>query len=66
MCSRNWGLNKFIPRTFWITLIMTPRKLGPKSVVKIGPVTAEILLICTNVARAYVAWTNVTMAVGIF
>ena len=42
---------------------MTPKKLGPKSLVKIGPVTAtaEILLIWTNVTRAYVARTNVTI-----
>ena len=44
---------------------MTPKKLGPKSLVKIGPVTAEILLIWTNVTRAYVARTNVTITVGI-
>ena len=45
---------------------MTPKKLGPKSLVKIGPVTAEILLIWTNVAKTNVAWTNVTITVGIF
>ena len=45
---------------------MTPKKLGQKSFVKIGPVTAEILLIWTNVTKAYVAWTNVTIIVGIF
>ena len=45
---------------------MTPKKLGPKSLVKIGPVTAEILLIWTYVTRAYVASTNVTITVGIF
>ena len=47
---------------------MTPHKLGPKSFVKIGPVTAEILLIWTNVTRTYgssgpgrgKSWTNVT------
>ena len=27
--------------------------------VKIGSVTAEILLICTNVTRTNVAWTNI-------
>ena len=41
------------------------QKLGRKSLVKIGPVTDEILLIGTNVTRAYVAWTNVTITVGI-
>ena len=33
--------------------------------VKIRSVTAEIFLIWTNVARTNVAWTNVTMTVGI-
>ena len=28
-------------------------------------VTAEILLIWTNVARTYIAWINVTVTVGI-
>ena len=37
---------------------------GPKSLVKIGAVTGEKLMIWTNVARAYVAWTNVTVTVG--
>ena len=46
--------------------IKTPKKLGPKNLVKIGPETAEILLIWTNVTRAYIAWTNVTITVGIF
>ena len=32
---------------------------------KIGSVTAEILLIWTNVPRRNVAWTNVTVTVGI-
>ena len=59
-------LKKFCPRTFWSTKIMTPKKLGPKSLVKIGPVTAEILLIWTNVTRAYVARKNVTITVDIF
>ena len=43
-----------------------PQKLGPKDLVKIGPITAEILLTWTNVTKAYVAWTNVTITVGIF
>ena len=33
--------------------------------VKSGSVTAEIFLIWTNVIRTNVAWTNVTMIVGI-
>ena len=32
--------------------------------VKIGSVTAEILLIWTNVSRTNVAWRNVTVAVA--
>ena len=51
-------LKKFCPRTFWSTKIMTPKKFGPKSLVKIGPVTAETLLIWTNVTRAYLAWLD--------
>ena len=53
-------------KKFWPRKIMAPKKLGPKCLVKIGPLTAEILLIWTNVARAYVACVNVTMTVGIF
>ena len=48
---------------------MTVEIKGPRnyleSLVKIGPVTAEILLIWTNVARTNVAWTNVTVTVYI-
>ena len=57
--EKNFGLKKFGPGAFWPTKIMNPKKLGPKSLVKIRPVTAEILLIWTNVARAYVSRTNV-------
>ena len=35
------------------------------SLVKIGSITAEIFLICTNVTRTNVAWTNVIMTVKI-
>ena len=45
---------------------MNPKKLGPKSGVKIGPVKAEILFMWTNITRAYDAWTNVTITVGFF
>ena len=51
--EKNLSLKKFGPKTFWSTKIIIPKKLGPKSSVKIGPVTAEILLILANVARAY-------------
>ena len=56
------GLKKFDLRILWSTKIIT---MNPKSFVKIGPVTAEILPIWTNVARIYVALTNVTITVGI-
>ena len=52
--KKNLVLKKFGPRTFWPTKFMNPKKLGPKSLVKIGQVIVEILLIWTNVARAYV------------
>ena len=55
-----WSNNIFVHKNY------DPQKLGTKSLVKIGPVTAEILLIWTNAARAHVAWTNVTITVGIF
>ena len=41
-----------------------PQKLGPKSLGTIRPVTPEILLIWTNVARTNVEWTNATVPVG--
>ena len=60
---------KIVSKEVWSKNILThenddPKKLGPKSFVKIRRVTAEILLIWTNVARVCVAWTNVTMTVG--
>ena len=42
-----------------------PKKLGPKSLVKIGSVRSEILLIWTNVPRRNIAWTNVTVTTKI-
>ena len=39
--------------------------MGQKNLVKIGLVRTEIFLTWTNVARTDVAWTNVTMRVGI-
>ena len=43
----------------------SPQKMSPKSLVKIESVTADILLLLTNVTRTYVAWTNVSVTVGI-
>ena len=64
--EKNLGLKKCVPKMFWSIKTMTPKKLGPKDLVKIGPVTAEILLILTNTARAYFALTNVIMTVASF
>ena len=59
-------LEKVLSKNILVHKNYDSKKLGPKSLVKIGPVTAEILLIWTNVTRAYVARTNVTITVGIF
>ena len=45
--------------------IKPPKILGSKSLVKIWSLVTEMLLICTNVARTYVAWTNVIVTVAI-
>ena len=80
--SKMLGLKKILglkrikcPRKIWPTKIINPKKLGPKILVEIGAVTAEILLIWTNVvreyisrtnvARKYVAWTNVSKIAAI-
>ena len=52
-------------KEFWPTKIEAPKKLGPKSLVKIGSVRSEILLIWTNVPRRNVAWTNVMVTAKI-
>ena len=44
-------------KDFWPTKIEAPKKLGPKSLVKIGPVKSEILLIWTNVVCSNYALT---------
>ena len=49
------GEKKFDPKKRWSTKFKGPKKLGHKIFVKIGTVTAEILLIWANVARIYVA-----------
>ena len=72
----DFGLKNFGPGNFWVQKIFGSKedwckkmwsriikapKLVPKKLV-----TAEILLIWTNVTRTYDAWTNVTMTVRIF
>ena len=55
----------FSPKNFGFKTNFASNEIaGPKSLVKIGAVTGEKLMIWTNVARAYVAWTNVTVKVG--
>ena len=56
------GLKKLVPKKFGTQEVQSKnilvhknyynKKIGSKQLVKIGPVTAEILLILTNVARA--------------
>ena len=66
----NLDPKKFDPNKFWSTKITAPKKLLPKSLVNIWPVTAEILLLWTDVAWTNVdgtnfAWTNVIAIVEI-
>ena len=58
------GPKKFCPKKCWTSKINAPKKLGPKSLVNIGSVTAEIMPVWTNAATSYVARTNVTMTIG--
>ena len=65
------GPKKIESKTIFDPQILGPTKIsgpkmfkGPKRLVKIGSVTAEIMLIRTIVARTYVACTNVTTTVG--
>ena len=57
--KQNFGKKIFIKK------VKACKKLGPKRLVKIRSVTAEIFLIWTNVARTNVALTNITVTVGI-
>ena len=69
MSKKCLGQKEFGPKDFvqkkLLTKIKAPKILGPKSLVKMGSITAEISLICTNVAGTYAAWTNVIMTVGL-
>ena len=54
-CPYNgWHLLKMVKETYL------------SSLVNIGSVTGEIFLIWTNVNRTNIAWTNVTVTVGIY
>ena len=54
----------FVPKKI-VYKIKAPKIFGQKSLVKMGSITAELLLRCTNVARTYFAWTNAIMTVGL-
>ena len=45
----------FFQNKCWSTKIKNPKKLGPKIFVKIGSVTAEIMVTWTNVAGTYIS-----------
>ena len=72
-CPRGLGPKKifFVRKNFWSRNLCrtkcwsekfkAPKRLGPKSLVKIGSVIAEIFLPWTNVA-----WTYVSRTVGIY
>ena len=64
--KKNVGKIFWIPKKMLSPIKWDPKNLGPISLVKIVSVTAEIFLIWTIVARTNVAWTNITMTVGIF
>ena len=53
----------FVQKKCWFTKIKAPKKCGPK--ILVVSISADILLIWRNVAWAYIAWTNVTVTVGI-
>ena len=60
-----WIERKFDPENVGFKRIKACKKMGQKSLVKIRSLTAEIFLIWTDVARTNVAWTYVTVNVGI-
>ena len=60
-----WIERKFDPENVGSKKIKACKKMGQKSLVKIRSLTAEIFLIWTDVARTNVAWTYVTVNVGI-
>ena len=68
--QKSFGLKNCCVQKIWVKQNFGAKNqgyqiLGQKRLVKIGSVTAGIFLIWTNVARTNVAWTNVTVMVGI-
>ena len=66
MVERYVGLPKFCPKNFLFTKIKAPNKFGPKSLIKIGSITAGTFPIGTNDVRTNVGWTNVIVTVEIY
>ena len=63
--KENVGQTNLAQKVFGQIKLRATKKLGTKSLVKIGSVIAELFLVWTKVAKANVAWTNVTVAVFI-
>ena len=63
-----FGNKKFVSNKMLVqkNVCLKFEQLGPKSKVKIGSITAELLPIWTNVTRANFAGTNVPVTVDIY
>ena len=55
------GIKVVLSKKIWCTKIEAPKKSGPKSLIKIKLLRAEILPIWTKVPGRNVAWTNVAV-----
>ena len=65
LIKKKLGQKKFGSKEFLGPKKFGSNKMGQKSLLKIGSVTAEIFLIWKNVARTNVAGTNVIVTVRI-
>ena len=57
------GQTNFAQKRFGQKKLRAIKKLGTKSLVKIGAVISEVFLVWAKVAKANVVWTNVTVTV---
>ena len=62
--KRDW-IKQILLKKNWVKIIRAIKKLGTKSLVKIGSVIAELFLVWTNVAKTNVAGTNATLTDGL-
>ena len=53
LAHKIFGSKEVLNEKILVQKIKAPKKLDPKSLVKIGSVTAELMLILTNVTRTY-------------